>query len=63
MLIGVKIDSNCSKWSIYRDYWTGYVVKLEDLIRDKDSSGLGASGYQDYTPVMTTLLHRWYDDF
>ena len=49
-------------WSTYRGYWTDYVVKLEDLIRDKDSGGLGASGHQDYTPVITTLLNRWNDD-
>lgn len=62
MLIGIKTGGINSRWSTYRGYWTDYVVKLEDLTRDKDSGGLDASGYQEYTPVMTTLLHRWYDD-
>ena len=62
MLIGIKTEGIHSWWSTYRGYWTDYVVKLEDLTRDKDSGGLGVSGYQEYIPVMTTLLHRWCDD-
>jgi len=62
MLIGVKIDGDCSRWSTYRGYWTDYVVKLEELIRNKDSGGQGRSRHQDYTPLITDQLYRWNDD-
>lgn len=62
MLIGVRIVGDCSRWSTYRGYWTGYVVKLEDLIRDKNSGGLGESSNQGYTPLITDKFYRWNDD-
>ena len=62
MLIGVKIVGDYSRWSTYRGYWTDYVVKLEELIRNKNSGGLGESSHQDYTPLITDKFCRWNDD-
>ena len=63
MWIGVRKDGNRPNWSrVYAGYWTDYVVKLSDIIVDLNDGGTGKSRYQDYTPVMTLLLHRWADD-
>jgi len=63
MWIGVRKSENRLIWSrVYIGYWTDYVVQLSNIIVDLNDGGAGKSRYQDYTPVMALLLHRWNDD-
>ena len=61
--IGVANKGGRVYWSRYNgSFWNDYVISPYSLIRDINSGGPGRSSYQDYTPVLTALLHRWQDD-
>lgn len=62
MWIGVNNKSGWVFWSKYNgSFWTDYVTSVERLVVDIDDGGPGRSSYQDYTPVLTNILHRWND--
>ena len=63
VLIGVTNKHEWVYWSRYNgSFWIDYVTSVERLIVDPNDGGYGRSSYQDYTPVLTSILHRWNDD-
>ena len=63
VLIGVTSRDEWVYWSRHNgSFWTDYVTQVERLIENINDGGSGRSSYQDYTPVLTSILHRWNDD-
>ena len=63
MWIGTRKTPDRLVWSrVYTGYWTDYVLQLSDITVDLNDGGTEKSRYQDYTPIMPLLFHRWDDD-